>query len=131
MLGLVRGVGIAYALAGLSVAVYPGLMLSVDWGSRSGLLLAAALRLAVGVVLVLAGPSSRFPRTLRVFGSIAIVAAVVMSVMSFFTLDDWAAYMQWWMEQVVLFRVVFGLAATSFGVFLVLAASAKTIVRSI
>ena len=125
MLGLAKGVGIVYALAGLSVAVYPGLLLSVDWGSRSGLLLAAALRLAVGVVLVLAGPSSRFPRTLRVFGSIAIVAAVVMSVMSFFPLEDWAAYMQWWMEQVVLFRVVFGLAATSFGAFLVLAASAK------
>ncbi len=44
MLGLAKGVGIVYALAGLSVAVYPGLLLSVDWGSRSGLLLAAAQR---------------------------------------------------------------------------------------
>ena len=125
MLGLAKGVGIVYVLAGLSMVVYPGLMLSVDWATRSGLLLGAALRLAVGVVLVSAGPSSSFPRTLRVFGSIAIVAAVVMSVMSFFPLEDWAAYVQWWMEQVVLFRVVFGLAATSFGAFLVLAASAK------
>ena len=46
-LGMV--VGVVYVLMGVSVAVAPEWFLSVDWGSRQGLLTAAAMRVGVGV----------------------------------------------------------------------------------
>lgn len=43
----------------------------------TGLDAIAALRIAIGLVFVLAAPASRAPRTLRVLGSIVIIAGLV------------------------------------------------------
>ena len=120
MTNLIRVVGFAYIFLGVSVAVYPDLMLSVDWATRSGLYIAGGMRIVVGIILMQGAPTSRFPRTLRVFGAIAMFAGLVLLV---FPLEPWVAYMKWWMEaQLSLFRVVMAIAATLFGAFMVYAA---------
>ena len=115
---LARAVGVAYILLGVSVAVYPDWMVSVDWGSRSGLYMAAAIRIVVGLVLILAAHTSRFPRVFRFFGALAVIAGLVLL---FVPIPHWAEYMSWWMvDHLILFRAVFGIAATLFGAFIAL-----------
>ena len=51
---LVMGLGVAFILVGLWVAVFPAQLVSiVDWESRQGLYVAAGLRVVIGLVLVL------------------------------------------------------------------------------
>ena len=117
---LAIAVGVAYVLLGVSVAVSPEWILSTDWGSRRGLLFAAGIRVVVGVVLLFAARTTEYPRTFRVFGTVALVAGVIMP---FVPLDSWAEYMRWWtVENTSLFRWIFATAATLFGAFVVYAA---------
>ena len=118
---LARAIGVAYVLLGLSVAVSPERMISAaDWESRQGLFVAAAIRVAVGLVLLLAAPTSRYPTMFRVMGTIALIVGLVMPLTP---IEIFAEYMRWWMvENVGFFRAVFATAATLFGAFMVYAA---------
>ena len=118
---LAMAVGVAYLLLGISVAVAPEWFLSItDWGSRRGLLVAAAIRIVVGLVLVVAAPTSKYPKVFRVLGTIAFTAGLIMP---FVPLDIWAEYMRWWIvENTSLFRWVMAMAATLFGAFIAYAA---------
>lgn len=118
---LAIAVGAAYVLMGVSVAIAPEWFLSItDWGSRRGLLTAAAMRVVLGLVLFGAASTSKHPKTFRVFGTIALIAGVTMP---FVPLDSWEQYMRWWLvENTSLFRWVFALAATLFGAFIAYAA---------
>jgi hypothetical protein len=49
--------------------------------TSAGLYSAAAVRLAIGLVLVAAGSGSRFPKTLRLLGALAIIGAVATLVL--------------------------------------------------
>lgn len=76
LLGLVIG---AIVLVGSAISfVEPDLRLSVERSliTPAGLYAIVALRIVVGVVFVLAAPASRAPRTLRVLGSIVIIAGL-------------------------------------------------------
>ena len=121
---LAVAVGALYVLLGVSVAVTPEWFLSItDWGSRRGLLAAATIRIVVGFALILAAPTSKYPKTLRIFGIIALTAGLTMP---FVPLDSWAEYMRWWIvENTSAFRWVFATAATLFGTFIVYAALPK------
>ena len=57
----------------------PDLRLSLEDSviTPAGLIAIAALRIAIGLVFVLAAPASRAPRTLRVLGLIVIIAGVM------------------------------------------------------
>jgi len=124
-LGMV--VGVVYVLMGVSVAVAPEWFLSVDWGSRQGLLTAAAMRAVVGVALLVAASASKYPMVFRVFGAIALIAGLTMP---FVPLDDWAEYMRWWtVENPSMFRWVFATAATLFGAFIVYASLPRRAAR--
>jgi hypothetical protein len=114
-------VGVVYVLLGVSVAITPDLFLSItDWGSQRGLLAGAAMRVVVGIALLLAAPNSRYPRALRILGIIALIGGVTMP---FIPLGFWAAYMRWWIvENASAFRWVFATAAMLFGTFIVYAA---------
>lgn len=121
---LAMAIGVAYVLMGVSVAVFPEWFLSiVDWGSRRGLLIAAGVRVVVGLVLILAAPTSRYPKVFRVFGAIALAAGLVFP---FIPIDFWGEYMRWWtVEHLPAFRAVLAAAATLFGGFIAYAASPK------
>jgi hypothetical protein len=76
LLGLVIGVLVILASA-ISFAT-PELRLSLERSvmTPAGLYAIAAMRIAIGLVLVLAAPASRAPRTLRVLGLIVIIAGL-------------------------------------------------------
>jgi hypothetical protein len=76
LLGLVIG---ALVILGSAISVAaPDLRLSLERLviTPAGLYAIAALRIAIGLVFVLAAPASRAPRTLRVLGLIVIIAGL-------------------------------------------------------
>lgn len=107
--------GVGSVLLGVSVAVYPAWFFSVDWASRSGLYIAAAIRVVAGLVFFTAAPASRFPTVFRVIGVIALVAAVILLVLP---INVWAAFMGAWMEQPGFFRVLLAATAIPAGAFI-------------
>jgi hypothetical protein len=76
LLGLVIG-GLVILASAISFAA-PDLSLSLERSviTPAGLYAIAALRIAIGLVFVLAAPASRAPRTLRVLGLIVIIAGL-------------------------------------------------------
>src|SRR3977135_1185006 len=76
LLGLVLG-ALAILVSAISFAV-PDLKLSLERSAMmpTGLYAIAALRIAIGLVFVLAAPASRAPRTVRVLGLIVIIAGL-------------------------------------------------------
>ena len=80
--------------------------------------LAAAVRIVGGIVLVLYAGQSRFPLTLQIVGWIAIVAGVIVALMpaaKFTQLINWA------FERFSRYTQVAALFAVLFGVFLIYA----------
>ena len=76
-LGLVIG---ALVILGSAISfAAPDLRLSLERSvmTPAGLYAIAALRIAIGLVFVLAAPASRAPRTLRVLGLIVIIAGLM------------------------------------------------------
>ncbi len=76
LLGLVIG---AVVILGSAISfAAPDLRLSLERSviTPAGLYAIAALRIAIGLVFVLAAPASRAPRTLRVLGLIVIIAGL-------------------------------------------------------
>ncbi len=117
-------IGFAYVGLGVSVAVSPEWLLSVvDWESRQRLYIAAAIRLGVGLVLILSAPASKYPMVFRVIGAIALIAGLVLP---FVPLDVWAEFMRWWtVENPALFRAISATAAILGGAFIAYAASSR------
>lgn len=76
LLGLL--VALLILLIGLTGVVAPEFLLSISqqFVSAKGIYLAAALRIGMGIVLVLAAPKSRAPLLLRVLGGIVFLAGV-------------------------------------------------------
>ena len=77
LLGLV--IGALVILAGAISFAAPDLRLSLEGLviTPAGLYAITTLRIAIGLVFVLAAPASRAPRTLRVLGLIVIIAGVM------------------------------------------------------
>lgn len=59
----------------------------------SGLYLAAALRVVMGVALFVAAPDSRAPEVLRIVGAFIIVAGVLIP---FIGLERFQGFFRWW-----------------------------------
>jgi asparagine N-glycosylation enzyme membrane subunit Stt3 len=76
MIALTLSAAVA-VLGGIGV-VAPSALLSVAefFLTRPGLWLAAALRIVLGIALILVAPNSRFPRVLRVIGVLTVVAGI-------------------------------------------------------
>ena len=76
LLGLV--IGVVVILGGAISFAAPDVLLALGRSvtTSGGLYAMAALRIALGLVFVLAAPASRAPRTLRVLGVIVIIAGL-------------------------------------------------------
>src|SRR5258708_38727372 len=61
-----------------------------------GLYAVAAVRVGIGLVLILAAPISRAPRTLRVFGAVALVAGLTTPLLG---ADRARAILDWQLTQ--------------------------------
>jgi len=66
-------------VAGVAGLLVPDWVMSLRWiaATQSGLLAIAALRSAIGIVLIMAAPRSRTPKTLQVFGALLLLAGMV------------------------------------------------------
>jgi hypothetical protein len=96
LLGLI--VVLFIALIGLTGVLAPDLLMTIGQYSVTpvGLCVAAALRIAIGLVLALVAPVSRAPRTLRIFGVIAVIAGVTTL---FLGTERAQALLEWWLAQ--------------------------------
>jgi len=78
-----------------------------------GLYTIAALRVAIGLVLMLVAPISRVPRTLRVVGAVVLVAGLATPL---FGVERTRAILDWESTQgTALIRVVAGLVLATGG----------------
>jgi hypothetical protein len=104
-------VGLARPVALISLVERP-------WQTRAGLLLAVAVRVVLGVALLVAAPDSRFPATLRALGGLSLLAAVALPLVGF---ERLRRFVQWWAERPSGFVRAWSAAALLFGVFVVVA----------
>lgn len=86
--------------------------------SPGGLYALAAIRLVLGAVLFLAGPSSREPEVLRVLGIlIGVIGIITPSV----GLDRQRRLLSWWSARGLRFQRAWAAVGLAFGLFLVYA----------
>lgn len=120
-MALVLVIGLLIAVVGGVGVVSPDVLQSISRYAVTpvGLYLAAAFRIAVGVVLVLVAAGSRAPRVLRVLGFIAIAAGLVTL---FLGVDRARAIVDWWSGQGPVSMRLWPALALLFGVLIVVAA---------
>ena len=114
--------GIAVGLVGSIGVVRPtGLVRFVEtmWQSPTGFRLAIALRLALGVVIIVAAPDCRFPQVIRILGIFSLVAAAATAALGH---ERLRSFVQWWVGRPSGFVRGWSLAAVTFGCVLVYAA---------
>ena len=91
-------VALLISLVGLTGVVSPETLAALGRHALTpvGLYVVAAVRIGIGVILMLAAPISRAPRTLRVLGIIAIIAGVATP---FIGIEPSRRVMDWWLAQ--------------------------------
>jgi hypothetical protein len=120
---------VAVALLGLFVlglgvlgVARPGALIGLverPWRSHTGLYLAVAFRGALGVLLLAAASSTRFPWAIGALGVLALAAAVSLPLLGYERLRK---LVDWWLARPAGFVRAWSLAACAFGAFLVWAA---------
>jgi hypothetical protein len=108
LLGLL--VALFIALIGLTGVFAPDCLMMIGQYSvtPAGIYVAAALRIGIGLVLARVAPVSRAPKTLRIFGVIAVIAGVTTL---FLGTERAHAILEWWSAQGPAFiRLCAGLA---------------------
>ena len=117
LLGL--GIGALVVLAGAMCIVTPGVPLSLGhWVvTPVGLNVVAALRIVLGLLLVLAAPSSRAPMVLRVVGALVMLAGLATP---WFGVERSRAVLDWASAEPVIMRLI-GCLVVLIGGFLVYA----------
>ena len=102
--------GVLIAGFGLTGIADPSVLLKVGRSLQSSgaLYWIAAIRIAIGALLVWAAPASRAPRLLRVVGVIVVVVGLITPL---FGVERVQAVLTWWEDQGQLFmRVTPGVA---------------------
>jgi hypothetical protein len=90
------------------------------WRSRAGLYVAVAFRAALGVLLIAAAASTRFPWLIGGLGVLALVAAVGIPLLGYARMRR---SVEWWLARPAGFVRAWSLVACAFGAFLVYAAT--------
>jgi hypothetical protein len=119
MSAIVTVFGVAIAGLGIFGVIRPRDLVrfvSATWKSPSGLYLAIAVRLILGVALIGAASSSRFPDALRILGILSIITAVVAPILG---TERVRAFVEWWAGRPSGLIRAWAAFATVFGVFLV------------
>jgi hypothetical protein len=117
----VAAVGLVVFMLGvLGVARPQALIGLVDrpWRSRGGLYLAVVVRIALGILLLAAASSTRFPWTVGALGIVSLAAAVAMPFLGYERLRK---FIEWWLVRGDGFVRAWSLVACLFGAFLIYA----------
>ena len=86
--------------------------------TSAALYVVVAVRVAFGALLIFVAPVSRMPRTLRVIGTVIIVAALLALV---FGVERAAVLLDWWSNQNTLLMRAWAMLAVIFGAFIIYA----------
>ena len=86
--------------------------------TSAALYVIVAVRVAFGALLIFVAPVSRMPRTLRVIGTVIIVAALLALV---FGVERAAVLLDWWSNQNTLLMRAWAMLAVIFGAFIIYA----------
>lgn len=119
----VAGLGLLIFAAGaLGLARPTALMALVErpWRTRAGLVLAVVVRVVVGVVLLTAASSTRFPWWIGGLGALSLVAGALLPLLGY---QQLRRFIDWWQAQPDGFVRAWSLVACGFGAFLVYAAT--------
>lgn len=102
------------AVLGAIGLVSPRALLSIagQFQTPSGLYAAAAVRILLGAALLLAAPTSRAPRAIRVIGIIILVAGLITPA---FGIDRFRGILEAWSAQGALVMRVWAAIALAFG----------------
>jgi hypothetical protein len=95
---LARSVAFLAVSVGILGLIAPDRLLALGTAmtTPTGLYAAAALRLFVGLALLIAASASRMPRTLRVIGVLAMIGGILTPL---FGVDRSTAVVNWWTSQ--------------------------------
>lgn len=88
---------------------------ATSWQTPTGLYVAAALRIVLGLALFLAAPDSRAPVTLRILGVVTLVAGLATP---FFGLERFHRVLDWWAALRPAFKRAWAGCALAFGLLL-------------
>lgn len=116
LVALALGVLIAVLSAFSFVAPVRVLDIARTFDSRGGLYALAAIRLVLGVVLLLAGPGSREPEVLRFLGILIVVVGIITP---FVGLERQRWLLNWWSARGLGFKRAWAAVGFAFGLFLV------------
>jgi hypothetical protein len=119
---VVTTLGLLVFVLGVLGVVRPRALLGlvdVPWRSRAGLYLAVALRAVLGILLLAAATSTRFPWTIGALGIVSLAAAVSLPLLGYERLRK---FVEWWLARPDAFTRAWSLVACAFGAFLVYAA---------
>lgn len=113
---------LVFALGAFGVARPSALIGLVErpWRSPAGLYLAVGVRAALGVLLIAAAASSRFPWLIGGIGVVALIAAVAFPLLGY---ERMRRFVEWWMARPAGFVRGWALVACAFGALLVYAAT--------
>jgi hypothetical protein len=117
----VLALGIVIAAVGVVGIVTPGSLVTLAalFVTPMGLYVAAALRVALGMALLVAASTSRMPATLRVLGLTIIVGGLVTPLIG---VERAHIFLAWWVTQGSMGMRVWASIALVFGLVLVCAA---------
>jgi hypothetical protein len=123
-MALVLAIGFLIAGVGAVGVVAPHILQSISryTATPTGLYVAAALRIVIGVALIRVAAASRAPRFLRSLGVIAIAAGIGTL---FLGVDRAVAILAWWSGQGPVFIRLWPALALGFGVIMIWAVIAR------
>ena len=116
---IVIAVGLAaIGFAGIGLVRPPRLLGVVRdlWLKPGALYLAVAIRVALGVALIMVAPTSRFPDVFYVLGLVILTAAIIGLVLGTARLGR---FIEWWLARPEPFIRTWSALAIGFGVFLI------------
>jgi len=114
MIRIARAVSLVPIVLGAIGVVAPAELVSIArlFESRSGLYIAAAIRILLGAVLVLAASGTRAPLAVRIIGAVIFVAGLLTPAVG---LDRARAILEWWVAQGPVWTRGAGAVAVAFG----------------
>lgn len=94
-------IGLCVAALGTVGLVAPAVLVSIaeHTGTAGAFYVIAAVRVAVGLVLISAAAASRAPKAIRILGYIIVAAGLATALIALLAMGPARAIIDWWLQQ--------------------------------